>query len=139
MQYKSFFNYLKEDVEKYLIWKPTGVYRKMVDKLNKLQSLPNELYRGCPDSQITRLKTNRILRSSGRGNTREEAGTYVSADIHLASAFALRYFRERLGGHILILDKEKLPTPVERDPGNYTVEYIPIESVKRIIDLNDLI
>lgn len=138
MEYKSFFKYLKEGVEKYLIWEPTGDLRKIVDGLDKIPLSPDEVYRGSPDSQVQRLEKMGVLKSSGKDvNTKDASNTFVSDDISLAGAFAIRHFRDGHGGHVLIIDKHKLPPLKNRDPGNYTVEYIPKEAVKRIIDLQD--
>jgi len=137
MEYKSFFNYLKEGVEKYLIWQPTGIFRAMVDYLDTLTSSNNEVYRGASDKEISILKNTKVFKSNGKGNTRDNAGTYVSADIHLAAAFALRYYRDGHGGSVLVLEKSKLPELVARDPGNFTVDHVPLEAVKRIINLKD--
>lgn len=138
MEYKSFFKYLKEGVEKYLIWEPTGDFRKIVDELDKIPSRPDEVYRGSPDSQVQRLEKTGVLKSSGKDvNTKDASNTFVSDDISLAAAFALRHFRDGHGGHVLIMDRNKLPPLKTRDPGNHTVEYIPKEAVKRIINLQD--
>ncbi len=139
MEYKHFFSYLTEGVEKYLIWEPTGIYKTISDEINKYSSSPNEMYRAASDKEIQILQKDKVFRSSGKGNTRANAGTYISSDIYLAGAFALRYFRDGNGGSIIILDRHKLPQITPRDPDNFTVEYIPNEAVQNIINLKSFV
>lgn len=128
---------LVENVEKYLIWEPTGDFRLVVNELNKLQSQSDEVYRAFTNRDVSDMKRDGVFQSKGKGNTRSNAGTYVASDIHLAGAFALRYLREGYGGYIVVMDKNKMPELISRDPGNFTTEQIPIEAVKRIINLQD--
>jgi hypothetical protein len=139
MEYRKFFAHLKEGVEKYLIWEPTGIYSRMAEELNKLVSQPGELYRAASDKEVFLIKRDKVFQSAGEGNTRENAGTYVAGDVHLAGAFAIRYYRDGLGGNVLVLDRNKLPEPVPRDPGNFTVDHIPLIAVKRIINLKNFV
>lgn len=138
MKYRQFFSYLKEGVEKYLIWEPTGDLRTIANRINTLHSNPDELYRGGSDAELSILQKSKVFQSRGLGNTRDNAGTYVSSDIHLAGAFAMRYLRDHKGGNIFVLDKSKLPNPIQRDPGNYSVDHIPLEAVKKIIRLGEI-
>ena len=139
MEYKSFFKYLKEGVEKYLIWEPTGIYRNIIDNIDRIKPQPNEIYRAASNQEVILLKRDKSFSSMGMGNTRKNAGTYVTSDISLAGAFAVRYFRDGKGGNIIVLDKNKLSELTPRDPGNFTVSLIPLEAVKRIINLKDLV
>lgn len=139
MLYKDFYKYLRENVENYLIWEPTGGFKKIAEKINLLKSSPNELYRGASDAEVKILKTNKTFQSRGVGNTRKNAGTYVSSDVHLAGAFAMRYFKDGHGGSIIILDKSKMGKLIPRDPGNFTTDFISLDAVKDIINLRDFI
>lgn len=137
MQYKEYFQYLHENVEDYLVWEPVGDFKKMTNQINLLNSSPSELYRGASDIEVKILQTKGTFQSKGSGNTRKNAGTYVTSDVHLAGAFAIRYFRDGHGGSIIVLEKSKIKGLTPRDPGNFTVDFIALDAVKRIINLKD--
>jgi hypothetical protein len=126
-------------VEQHLIWEPQGELKVIADGLNQRRSRPDEVYRGDTEKSVKILKSTGKFVSTGAGHTRDVVGAYVSADIHLAGAFALRRHRDTGNGAILVLDRRKLPNLQERDPGNFTVDFIPLISVKEVIFLKEFV
>lgn len=122
----------------YLVWQPTGELKHIADTLDKIKSENEFLYRGMSEKEYEVLKKYGKVTSRGKGNTRNIIGSYLSSDFKLAARFALVNYRDRGEGIIVKIDKSKLPDLKNVDPGNYVTSYIPIESVKQIIDLKSI-
>ncbi len=135
MKYRDFF---KEDIERYLVWEPQGELRRIADKLNKLISKPNELYRGMDQKEFDVLQKVGRVKSLGKGMTRNVEGSYLANDVHLAARFALVNFRDKGNGFVVAFDKSKLPDLKQVDPGNFVTSYLPIEAVVYKVDLRKL-
>lgn len=130
---------ISKSIYDYLIWEPEGELRLIADSISKMDNNSAHAYRGMSTAELNSLKTKGKVVSKGIGNTRSIMGSYVSDDIQLAGRFALVNYRENKEGVILVMDKRKLPNLTARDEGNYTVDYIPIESVMQEIHLSSLI
>jgi len=130
----------KTRVEDFLVWEPEGDLRIIVDKLNTLESKPDEFYRGMSIKEYQILIDNGYVVSKGVGMTRKKAtGCYVSSNIHLASRFALMNYKEHGDAVLLVLDAAKYPDIKLADEGNFIVTKITSESIKRTIQLKELL
>jgi len=126
-------------IRDYLVWEPKDKLARIVDALDSLlKSRPDELYRGMSAKEWSRLKSEGRVTSAGKGNTRDVVGSYLASDVSLAGRFAVVNYRDHSNGIILVLDRSKLPDIKMADPGNFITSYIPIEAVKRVIDLSKL-
>jgi len=132
--FKTFL--LESKVEDYLIWEPEGALRTITDKLNKLKSNNSEVYRGMSAQEYNVLTRKGTVKSKGKGNTSNIDGSYVADNVHLAGRFALVAYRDTGEGYLLVLDRKKLPNLEPRDPGNYAVSYIPMDAVKKTLQLS---
>ena len=72
----------------------------------------------------------------GQGNTTDIEGSYVASDIQLAGRFALRSWKDGLGGVLLSFDKSKLPPLNNADEGNYWVEYLASSAIRNVFILD---
>ena len=124
----------------YLLFPPEGEDQEnIVANIAKLQSKPNEAYRGISSAEYKNLIKNGVVVSRGVGNTRKGiTGSYVSDDVQLAGRFAFHEYKKTGRGYLLILDRDKLPKLNPADEGNYWTEKIPKEAVLKFINLQDL-
>jgi hypothetical protein len=124
----------------YLLFPPEGEDQEnIVANIAKLQSKPNEAYRGISSAEYKNLIKNGVVVSRGVGNTRKGiTGSYVSDDVQLAGRFAFHEYKKTGRGYLLILDRDKLPELNPADEGNYWTEKIPKEAVLKFINLQDL-
>ena len=126
-------------IRNYLVWEPKGKLARIVDTLDSLlKSRSDELYRGMSAKEFESLKSEGRVTSAGKGNTRDVVGSYLASDVSLAGRFAVVNYRDHGNGIILVIDKSKLPDVKMADPGNFITSSIPIEAVKRVIDLSKL-
>ena len=124
----------------YLLFPPEKPdHKEIVHKISKLESKPDEVYRGISSAEYKNLKKDGFVVSRGVGNTRKGiTGSYVSDDIQLAGRFAFFEYKEKGRGYLLILDRDKLPELQPADEGNYWTAQIPEDAVKQAINLQDL-
>ena len=124
----------------YLLFPPEKPdHKEIVHKISKLESKPDEVYRGISSAEYKNLKKAGFVVSRGVGNTRKGiTGSYVSDDIQLAGRFAFFEYKEKGRGYLLILDRDKLPELQPADEGNYWTAQIPEAAVKQAINLQDL-
>jgi len=124
----------------YLLFPPEGEDQENITaNIAKLQSKPNEAYRGISSAEYKNLVNDGFVISRGVGNTRKGiTGSYVSDDIQLAGRFAFHEYKKTGRGYLLILDRDKLPELNPADEGNYWTEKIPKDAVLKFINLQDL-
>ena len=127
----NFLEFLKEDktIFDYLLFPPDGEELKLATMISKMKNNSRYVYRGMSFKEWTVLQKNGRVVSKGAGNTRDIQGSYVGSDVQLAGRFALRAWKDKLGGVIVTLDKSRLPDLNKADPGNYWTSYIPKEAV----------
>jgi len=124
----------------YLLFPPEGEeHENIVANIAKLQSSPDEAYRGISSAEFKNLVRDGFVVSRGVGNTRKGiTGSYVSDDIQLAGRFAFHEYKQKGRGYLLVLDRDKLPELQPADEGNYWTAKIPKDAVKQAINLQDL-
>jgi len=124
----------------YLLFPPEGEDQENITaNIAKLQSKPNEAYRGISSAEYKNLVNDGFVISRGVGNTRKGiTGSYVSDDVQLAGRFAFHEYKKTGRGYLLILDRDKLPELNPADEGNYWTEKIPKDAVLKFINLQDL-
>lgn len=113
----------------YLLFPPEGEELKIANKIAKMKSSNKYVYRGMSEKEYKELVKNKRVVSKGVGNTRDIQGSYVSGDIQLAGRFAIRAWKDGLKGVLITIDRSKLPGLNKADPGNYWVDYIPLDAV----------
>lgn len=120
----------------YLLYTPEGKDLEIVTKISKFKNDRRYLYRGISRAEYRVLQREGKVTSKGQGNTRKGVvGSYVSSDIQLAGRFAYRAYKDRKGGYLLTLEKNKLPDLEKADEGNYWTSYIPKDAVKDVFVL----
>ena len=124
----------------YLLFPPEGEDQENIAaSIAKLQSKPNEAYRGISSAEYKNLVKHGFVVSRGVGNTRRGiTGSYVSDDVQLAGRFAFHEYKKTGRGYLLVLDRDKLPELNPADQGNYWTEKIPKDAVLKFINLQDL-
>ena len=124
----------------YLLFPPEGEDQENITaNIAKLQSKPNEAYRGISSAEYKNLVNDGFVISRGVGNTRKGiTGSYVSDDVQLAGRFAFHEYKKTGRGYLLVLDRDKLPELNPADEGNYWTEKIPKDAVLKFINLQDL-
>lgn len=127
----QFKDYIKENksIFDYLLFPPKGEELKIATKISKMKSNQNYVYRGMSKAEWNALKRDGKVVSKGVGNTRNIVGSYVGSDVQLAGRFALRAWKDGLGGVLITLDRKKLPKLNNADPGNYYTDFIPLDAV----------
>lgn len=127
----NFRAFLKEQksIFDYLLFPPEGKELKIATEISKMKNNSRYVYRGMSLKEWKNLQKDGKVVSKGAGNTRNIQGSYVGSDIQLAGRFALRAWKDNLGGVIITIDKKKLPDLNKADPGNYYTSYIPLDSV----------
>ena len=130
----------EKSIYDYLLFPPEGEeHENIVSNIAKLQSSPDEAYRGISSAEYKNLKNDGYVVSRGVGNTRKGiTGSYVSDDIQLAGRFAFHEYKQKGRAYLLVLDRDKLPELNPADEGNYWTAQIPIDAVKQAINLQDL-
>lgn len=114
----------------YLLFPPEGEELKIATKIAKMRNDRRYVYRGMSKKEWNTLKSKGEVVSLGKGNTRDIQGSYVASDIQLAGRFALRNWKDGIGGVLVTLEIDKLPKLQKADPGNFWVEKIPYNAVK---------
>ena len=136
---KSYSLLYERSIYDYLIWEPQGKLKVVADKLDQMNDFgSDDLFRGMSKKELDVLQKHGKVTSKGKGNTRQIYGSYLASDFKLSARFALVNYRDKGEGVIIVVDKNKLPDLKSVDPGNFVTTYIPIESVKQIIDLSKL-
>jgi len=136
---KSYSLLYERSIYDYLIWEPQGKLKIIADELDQMNNFgSDDLFRGMSKKELDVLQKHGKVTSKGKGNTRQIYGSYLASDFKLSARFALVNYRDKGEGVIIVVDKNKLPDLKSVDPGNFVTTYIPIESVKKIIDLSKL-
>ena len=132
----TFTQYIHEKtVFDYLLFPPEGRELEIATEISKMKTSPKYVYRGMSTAEYKNLVKNKKVVSRGVGNTRDITGSYVASDIQLAGRFALRAWKDKGRAVLLTLDRSKLPRLQQADPGNFWVEYIPLDAVVSKYDL----
>jgi hypothetical protein len=131
------FNFFIESktVFDYLLFPPQGRELEIATEISKMKSSPKHVYRGMSTKEYINLLNNKKVVSKGVGNTRDIVGSYVASDIQLAGRFAIRAWKDYGKAVLVTLDRNKLPPLNKADPGNFWVEYIPLDAVISKYDL----
>jgi len=111
---------------------PKGEELDIATEISKMSSSSRCVYRGMCTKEYKNLIKDKIIVSKGVGNTRDIIGSYVANDIQLAGRFALRAWKDGLGGVILTFDREKLPHLNQADPGNYYVDFLAAKAIRGV-------
>lgn len=121
----------------YLLFAPEGKELKLANQIAKLKNDKRFVYRGISEREYKVLLRDKQVTSLGQGNTRKGiSASYVSDDVQLAGRFALRAWKDGLGGLILFIDRKELPDIQPADEGNYYTSFIPLNAVKKVHKLS---
>jgi len=128
--FKAFIS--EKKIFDYLLDMPKGEELDIATEISKMGSSSRCVYRGMCTKEYKNLIKDKIIVSKGVGNTRDIIGSYVATDIQLAGRFALRAWKDGLGGVILTFDREKLPHLNQADPGNYYVDFLAAKAIRGV-------
>jgi hypothetical protein len=127
--FKEYCALNEKTVFDYLLFPPEGKELEIATDISKMKNSSKYVYRGMSNAEYKNLIKNKRVVSKGVGNTRDIQGSYVSGDIQLAGRFAIRAWKDYKKAVLVTLNKSKLPSLNKADPGNYWVEYIPLDAV----------